>query len=54
MADYLVLYDILDAMDDRLSKIYQVSTKHYKQLAIDHPCRFGFDPYFPGVSPGPF
>lgn len=35
MADYLVLYAILDATDDRLSTIYLVSVKHHKQLSFD-------------------
>lgn len=35
MADYLVLYALLDATRDRLAKIYLVSIKHHKQLSFD-------------------
>ena len=35
MADYLVLYALLDATHDRLAKIYLVSIKRYKQLSFD-------------------
>ena len=35
MADYLVLFALLDATDDRLAKIYLVSIEHHKQLSFD-------------------
>lgn len=35
MADYLVLYALLDATADRPSTIHMVSIKHHKQLSFD-------------------
>lgn len=35
MADYLVLYALLDATADRPCTIYLVSVKHHKQLSFD-------------------
>jgi hypothetical protein len=35
MADYLVLYALLDATHDRPAKIYLISIKHCKQLSFD-------------------
>jgi hypothetical protein len=35
MADYLVLYALLEATHERPAKIHLVSVKHYKQLSFD-------------------
>jgi len=35
MANYLVLYALLDTTADRLPKIYLVSIRHHKQLSFD-------------------